>query len=193
MLGGKKIDVNTLTSLSRSIWLAGLGAYAKTNEKLIDSADKAYESANATFQELLAKGETIHEEATAKSRTELDTRVGQLKERLGLTESNTDTEEKLNALSARVQTLAEAVALLVEQKTEAHKVSDEPKVDASPMAETATEEVKEAAPQMPLIEETEEVTAEAAKADVIAEEKPAARRTTARRSRRTSKATSPKA
>ena len=193
MLGGKKIDVNTLTSLSRSIWLAGLGAYAKTNEKLIDSADKAYESANATFQELLAKGETIHEEATAKSCTELDTRVGQLKERLGLTESNTDTEEKLNALSVRVQTLAEAVALLVEQKTEAHKVSDEPKVDASPMTETATEEVKEAAPQMPLIEETEEVTAEAAKADVIAEEKPAARRTTARRSRRTSKATSSKA
>lgn len=194
MLSSKKIDVNSLTSLTRSIWLAGLGAYAKTNEKVIDSADKAYESANETFQQLLSRGESMQEEANTKAKTELDTRVNQLKDRLGLTES--DSEQKLTALSNRVELLAEAVAALIEQKAQA---ADETVTEAPAIASADTSTTASEASQMPLIDdaaksevEASAETADSATPEVVAN-KPAASRPTTRRGRRSSKAASPKA
>lgn len=220
MLDGKKIDVNSLSSMARSIWLAGLGAYAKTNEKVIDSADKAYETANAKFQEFLAKGEAMQSEATDKTRTELDKISKQFSAKLGLSAS--DEQQKVEALEQRIDGLTAAVTALVEQKlaqveaavaeqeievnetaqaqalpeVAAVEIAEAPETTDSTISEQAVVETVEPSVSVEPASETlvaanETVTSDTVTSDTS--EKPAPRRTTARRGRRNTKSTNSKA
>lgn len=214
MLDGKKIDVNSLSSMARSIWLAGLGAYAKTNEKVIDSADKAYETANAKFQEFLAKGEAMQSEATDKTRTELDKVSMQFSAKLGLSAS--DEQQKVEALEQRIDGLTAAVTALVEQKlaqveaavaeqeievnetakaqalpeVAAVEIAEVPETIDSTISEQAVVEAVESSASVEPASETLVAANEAVTSDTS--EKPAPRRTTTRRGRRNTKSTNSK-
>jgi len=126
-------------SFARNVWLAGLGAYGKGSETITNKLDKAYEDSNQLFNELVCKGSEIQTslEAKIKEKTHFESKVDEVRDKLGL--NPTDSDEQIDALTAKVDALTDIVAelaarKLAEQQTELEK--------AEKTAETAEKPVK---------------------------------------------------
>ena len=107
-----KESVSTAEDFARKIWLAGLGAYGKS----YDEVQERVESINFSkvFEDLVSKGEKLEAEAktTIKEKTNFDVkgRVEEVREKLGL--NSKSTNEKIDDLSAKIESLAATVEKL---------------------------------------------------------------------------------
>ncbi len=106
----QKLDV--AEDLARQIWLAGLGAYGKSIDEVQGRYEKLNTQASETFNELVEKGKGIESSTKDKivEKTAVDQRVADVRKKLGLDSSETD--KKIEELSAKVDALTEAVAKL---------------------------------------------------------------------------------
>lgn len=106
---------NTIESaeeVARNIWLAGLGAYSKSFEEIQSQYEKLNSETSRLFEELVSKGQKL-EADTKKNftvKTAVEKRVEEVRKKLGLDGSDTDT--KIDELSQKVDALAEAVGKL---------------------------------------------------------------------------------
>jgi len=110
-----KAKVNEAEDFARKIWLAGLGAYGKGFDEAQGRYEKISADATKVFDELVEKGEKLETETKTKfkEKTNLDERVAEVRQKLGL-DSN-DTDAKVEELSAKIDALTEAVAKLSEK------------------------------------------------------------------------------
>ncbi|WP_018690707.1 phasin-related domain-containing protein [Algicola sagamiensis] len=107
-----KEKVDLAEGLARKIWLAGLGAYGKGIDEVQDRYEKVNQEASHFFDELVEKGERLEQETKdrLKEKTALETRVSEVRQKLGL--DSTDTEKRIEELSLKIDALAEAVSKL---------------------------------------------------------------------------------
>lgn len=112
-----KEKVTQTEELARKIWLAGLGAYGKGFDEAQGQYEKLSTEASKLFKELVEKGEKLENDAKEKIETEktnvknnVDTRVAEVRAKLGL--DSTESEQKIEELSAKIDALTEAVAKL---------------------------------------------------------------------------------
>ena len=105
--------------MARKIWLAGLGAYGKGFEQAQDRFETLSTESNKMFGELVVKGEKLETEAKGKfteakekisEKADIDNRVVVLRNKLGLDQS--DADQKIEELSAKIDMLTAAVAKL---------------------------------------------------------------------------------
>lgn len=103
----EKIDV--AEDVARKIWLAGLGAYGKSYDEVQGRYEQLSSEANKVFDELVEKGSKLESEAKEKikAKTALDAKVEEIRSKLGLNSSA--TEDKLEALTQKVDALTDAV------------------------------------------------------------------------------------
>lgn len=107
--------VNQAEELARKIWLAGIGAYGKGFDEVQDQYEKLNTETTKLFNDLVDKGEVLEGEAKEKFQSEKDSlksnveaRVADVRSKLGLDKN--DSDEKIEALSAKIDALTEAVA-----------------------------------------------------------------------------------
>ena len=112
-----KEKVNQAEDLARKIWLAGIGAYGKGFDEAQGQYEKLNTEATKLFDELVVKGEKLEGEAKDKFEAEKDkvksnveTRVADVRTKLGL--DNDDTDKKIEELSAKIDSLTDAVSKL---------------------------------------------------------------------------------
>lgn len=113
-----KSKVSQAEDFARKIWLAGLGAYAKSYDEVQGKADELSAEANKVFEDLVAKGETVEADAKDKFKAKADDlkvseRVAEVREKLGM--NSKGTSEKIDELSAKIDSLADTVAKLSEK------------------------------------------------------------------------------
>ena len=105
--------------MARKIWLAGLGAYGKGFEQAQDRFETLSTESNKMFGDLVVKGEKLETEAKGKfteakekfsEKADIDNRVVVLRNKLGLDQS--DADQKIEELSAKIDMLTAAVAKL---------------------------------------------------------------------------------
>jgi polyhydroxyalkanoate synthesis regulator phasin len=118
-----KNTANSAEEMARKIWLAGLGAYGKGYEEMKGRMEAFSTDSNKMFDELVAKGKKLENEGKGKveevknevaAKTEIESRIETVRSKLGL--NNTDNEQKIEELSAKIDALTAAVALLVEKQ-----------------------------------------------------------------------------
>lgn len=101
--------IETAEGLARKIWLAGLGIYGKSFEEIQTKFEKLNGERARLFQEFVSKGEEIAADTNdnviegAKEETAIDKRVADVRKKLGLDTSDTDT--KIAELSQKVDAL----------------------------------------------------------------------------------------
>jgi len=109
----------TAEDMARKVWLAGLGAYGKGYEEVKGRFETLSTDSNKLFDELVIKGQKLETEGKSKAKevkakvvakTEIETRIESVRTKLGL--NNTDTEQKIEELSAKIDALTDAVAKL---------------------------------------------------------------------------------
>lgn len=109
--------------MARKVWLAGLGAYGKGYEEVKGRFETLSTDSNKLFDELVAKGAKLEAEGKGKieevktkvaDKTEIDARIETVRTKLGL--NNTDSEQKIEELSAKIDALTDAVAKLAAKK-----------------------------------------------------------------------------
>lgn len=109
----------TAEEMARKVWLAGLGAYGKGYEELTGRIEALSADSNKFFDELVAKGQKLEAEGKVKvtevkndvvAKTELESRIETVRSKLGF--NNTDTDQKIEDLSAKIDALTAAVAKL---------------------------------------------------------------------------------
>lgn len=114
-----KETASTAEDMARKVWLAGLGAYGKGYEELTGRFESLSSESNKLFDELVEKGQKLEAEGKVKvesvkndvkAKTELETRIESVRAKLGL--NNTDTDQKVEELSAKIDALTVAVAKL---------------------------------------------------------------------------------
>ena len=123
--GKLKETTDKAGEMARSIWLAGLGAYGKAYDEAVSRYEKASKDTPKLFRELVKKGEMLESDSGEKSpentltraRADIEERLQAVKENLGFSNlfggSSGELkriEEKLDALNAKVDTLAKAMA-----------------------------------------------------------------------------------
>lgn len=107
--------------MAKKVWLAGLGVYSLTNEKI----NKKEDELSKEFEELVEKGQAVEEEMFGKVKevetkvkerlnSAIDTHTNLVKKVFGIKEDK--SEEKIDELSAKVDALTEAVAKLAAKK-----------------------------------------------------------------------------
>ena len=109
--------------MARKVWLAGIGAYGKGYEEVKGRFETLSTDSNKLFAELVAKGEKLETEGKGKGKgkvqeiktkvadnSEIETRIETVRTKLGL--NNTDTDQKIEELSAKIDALTAAVAKL---------------------------------------------------------------------------------
>lgn len=105
--------------MARKIWLAGLGAYGKGFEEAKGRLEMLSTESNKMFADLVVKGEKLETEGKSKftevktkfsAKTDLDNRVEAVRTKLGL--NNTDADQKIEELNAKIDALTAAVAKL---------------------------------------------------------------------------------
>lgn len=115
----------TAEEMARKVWLAGLGAYGKGYEELAGRFDSLSAESNKLFDELVSKGEKLEAEGKEKvesvknevaAKTELESRIEAVRSKLGLNAS--DSDQKIEELSAKIDALTAAVALLSAKQEE---------------------------------------------------------------------------
>lgn len=104
---------NTIESaelVARNIWLAGLGAYGKSFEEIQSQYEKFNGEASRLFEDLVSKGKNI--EAVTKDKFKqnaaVQKRVQDVREKLGLDSS--DTDSKIDELSNKVEALTVSIS-----------------------------------------------------------------------------------
>ena len=109
----------TAEEMARKVWLAGLGAYGKSYEEMKSRIEALTTDSNKLFDELVAKGEKLEAEGKGKveevknemvAKTEIESRIESVRSKLGL--NNTDNDQKIEELSAKIDALTAAVAKL---------------------------------------------------------------------------------
>lgn len=112
-----KEKVTQAEELARKIWLAGIGAYGKGFDEAQGQYEKLNTGATKLFDELVAKGEKLEGDAkhkleaeTKKLKSNVETRVADVRAKLGLDED--DTDKKIEALSAKIDSLTDVVSKL---------------------------------------------------------------------------------
>jgi len=112
-----KEKVNQAEDLARKIWLAGIGAYGKGFDEAQGQYEKLNTEATKLFNELVEKGEKLEGEAKEKFEAEsekvksnVESRVADVRAKLGLNED--DTDKKIEDLSAKIDALTDAVSKL---------------------------------------------------------------------------------
>jgi polyhydroxyalkanoate synthesis regulator phasin len=113
----------TAEEMARKVWLAGLGAYGKGYEEVKGRFESLSTDSNKLFNELVVKGEKLETEGKGKvaevktkvaEKTEIETRIETVRTKLGF--NNTDTDQKIEELSAKIDALTDAVAKLAAAK-----------------------------------------------------------------------------
>ena len=132
---------DTVQKFARNIWLAGLGAYGKSAETLTEQFDKAYVESNQLFNDLLNKGDELNKDLQERivEKTQFESKVDEVRAKLGL--NQTISDEQLDALAAKVDTLTAAVAVIAEQKLQQAKTEVAAKATQA-KAETPVDEVE---------------------------------------------------
>jgi polyhydroxyalkanoate synthesis regulator phasin len=109
----------TAEDMARKVWLAGLGAYGKGYEEVKGRFEALSTDSNKLFEELVVKGQKLETEGKGKveevktkvaEKTEIETRIETVRTKLGF--NNTDTDQKIEELSAKIDALTTAVAKL---------------------------------------------------------------------------------
>jgi polyhydroxyalkanoate synthesis regulator phasin len=109
----------TAEDMARKVWLAGLGAYGKSYEEVKGRFETLSTDSNKLFAELVVKGEKLETEGKGKieevktkvvAKTEVEARIETVRTKLGL--NNTDSEQKIEELNAKIDALTAAVAKL---------------------------------------------------------------------------------
>jgi len=109
----------TAEDMARKVWLAGLGAYGKGYEEVKGRFEALSTDSNKLFDELVVKGEQLESEGKGKvkevqtkvsAKAEIETRIDTVRTKLGL--NNTDSDSKIEELSAKIDALTAAVAKL---------------------------------------------------------------------------------
>lgn len=113
----------TAEEMARKVWLAGLGAYGKGYEEVKGRIESLSTDSNKLFNELVIKGEKLEAESKNKveevktkvaEKTEIEARIETVRNKLGL--NNTDNDQKIEELSAKIDALTDAVAKLAAKK-----------------------------------------------------------------------------
>lgn len=113
-----KSKIGEAEEFARKIWLAGLGAYGKSYDEAQGRYEKLSTDASKVFEDLVAKGSTLEEEAKTKFKSttnDVETRVAEVRKKLGL--DNDQADAKIEELSAKIDALTEAVAKLAAANT----------------------------------------------------------------------------
>jgi polyhydroxyalkanoate synthesis regulator phasin len=109
----------TAEDMARKVWLAGLGAYGKGYEEVKGRFEALSTDSNKLFDELVVKGEKLETEGKGKvkevttkvaAKTEIETRIETVRTKLGF--NNTDSDNKIEELSNKIDALTAAVAKL---------------------------------------------------------------------------------
>lgn len=107
-----KERVSVAEDFARKIWLAGLGAYGKSYEEVQERVESI--NVSKVFEELVSKGEKLEAEAKdkIKEKTDFDVkgRVEEVREKLGMNAKS--TSEKIDDLTAKIESLAATVEKL---------------------------------------------------------------------------------
>lgn len=138
-----KETANTAEEMARKIWLAGLGAYGKGYEEIKGRMEALSTDSNKLFDELVAKGEALETEGKGKvedvadevaAKTKIESRIDTVRTKLGL--NNTDNDQKIEDLSAKIDALTAAVAKLVTEPKPVVKTETKPAAKAVAKATT---------------------------------------------------------
>jgi polyhydroxyalkanoate synthesis regulator phasin len=109
--------------IARKVWLAGLGAYGKGYEEVKGRFEALSTDSNKLFDELVVKGEKLEAEGKGKvnevktkvaEKTEIESRIETVSSKLGF--NNTNSDEKIEELNAKIDALTDAVAKLAAKK-----------------------------------------------------------------------------
>jgi polyhydroxyalkanoate synthesis regulator phasin len=109
--------------IARKVWLAGLGAYGKGYEEVKGRFEALSTDSNKLFDELVVKGEKLEAEGKGKveevktkvaAKTEIESRIETVSSKLGFNNSNSD--DKIEELNAKIDALTDAVAKLAAKK-----------------------------------------------------------------------------
>ncbi len=109
--------------MARKVWLAGLGAYGKGYEEVKGRFEALSTDSNKLFAELVAKGEKIETEGKSKveevktkvaANSEIETRIETIRAKLGM--NNSEADQKIEELNAKIDALTDAVAKLAAKK-----------------------------------------------------------------------------
>ncbi|MFT5543773.1 MAG: cell division septum initiation protein DivIVA [Glaciecola sp.] len=106
--------IETAEEVARKIWLAGLGAYGKSFEEIQSQYEKINGETTRLFEELVSKGEKLEADTKEKFKekstvkTAVEKRVEDVRKKLGLDSSDTDT--KIDELSQKVDALTAAIS-----------------------------------------------------------------------------------
>ena len=127
--------MNTLKELEnagRKTWLAGIGVYGTGWKYAVEKFDETYSRTNELISEFIVEGEKIEKQLQEeiKSKVMIEARVNELKEKLGLNKMS--EEDRLDALSLKVDKLTASVAELVKAKEAAAKVPTKAAVKKAP-------------------------------------------------------------
>ncbi|GAA5315802.1 MAG: hypothetical protein AseanaTS_10070 [Candidatus Pelagadaptatus aseana] len=103
-----------MESLAKKIWLAGLGAYGHSLDGFQNSYDKLSEESQKLFDELVAKGEALQNQATdavkdkvKEGNSRLEARADELKSKLSITSS---ISTRLEEMSKKIDKLSQSLA-----------------------------------------------------------------------------------
>jgi chromosome segregation ATPase len=106
-------------AMTRKVYLASLGAYGKSFENTQSRFESLKTESNKMLTDLVAKGEQLETEGKNKfaevqtkisTKADLNQRVTALRTRLGFNKS--DADQKIEVLSAKIDSLTAAVAKL---------------------------------------------------------------------------------
>jgi polyhydroxyalkanoate synthesis regulator phasin len=113
----------TAEEMARKVWLAGLGAYGKGYEEVKGRFEALSTDSNKLFDELVVKGEKLEAEGKYKvkevktkvaAKTEIEARIETVSTKLGF--NNTNSDDKIEELNAKIDALTDAVAKLAAKK-----------------------------------------------------------------------------
>ena len=104
--------ISTADDVARKIWLAGLGAYGTSFDVIQSQHARLNTETSRLFDELDSKGEKLDAgtKEKLKEKTAIEKRVDDVRKKLGLDSSDTDT--KIDELSQKVDALVESVSKL---------------------------------------------------------------------------------
>jgi polyhydroxyalkanoate synthesis regulator phasin len=113
----------TAEEMARKVWLAGLGAYGKGYEEVKGRFEALSTDSNKLFDELVVKGEKLEAEGKDKvkevktkvaAKTEIEARIETVSTKLGF--NNTNSDDKIEELNAKIDALTDEVAKLAAKK-----------------------------------------------------------------------------
>jgi len=106
------------SEMAKMIWQAGLGAYGKALDDVVDQVDKVSKETSKFFDELVEKGKALEDQTQKrisgvrrKSTMSIDERIAKMRQSLGFDSSR---DVKLDALLDKLNRLAKRLDILIE-------------------------------------------------------------------------------